>query len=140
MKHNWANHNPVKGVTIPSDADAVRMHILTASEEKLYFATALSQFEIEREGKVSHHGPFVELHDVARLILLQGCRPEEVLRLRPSDVDLERCTMRVERGKSRAARRTLRLRPKSRDIIAARLGKTAKWIFPGRVPGEAQQN
>ena len=137
MKHNWANSNPVRGVTIPSDMDAVRMHVLTAHEEKLYFGTALSKFKVERKGKTSNHGPFQDLHDVAKLILLQGCRPEEITQLRPEQVDLERGIMRIERGKSRAARRTLRLRPESRDILAARVREGRTWVFPGRKPGEA---
>jgi site-specific recombinase XerD len=37
IKHNWARENPVRKVEIPSDADAVRMHILTSAEETLYF-------------------------------------------------------------------------------------------------------
>jgi hypothetical protein len=37
IRHNWARANPVKKVTIPSDAESVRMHVLTAAEEKAYF-------------------------------------------------------------------------------------------------------
>src|SRR5437762_12940450 len=46
--HNWCRNNPVTsqnlkahGYGMPSDADAVRIHVLTASEERLYFDTCL---------------------------------------------------------------------------------------------------
>jgi integrase len=136
-KHNWAVENPVRGVTIPSDMDAVRMHVLAPNEEKQYFAATLSKFTVEREKTTTHHGPFQDLHDVARLILLQGCRPAEVMRLRPEDIDLERGTLRIDWGKSRAARRTLKLRPESREILTARVSDGGRWIFPGKKPGEA---
>ena len=71
IKHNWATENPVRGVTMPSDLDAVRMHVLTPSEEAQYFFTALSEFEVTHKGE-THAGPFQDLHDVAKLILLQG--------------------------------------------------------------------
>ena len=136
IKHNWATENPVRGVTMPSDLDAVRMHVLTPSEEAQYFFTALSEFEVTHKGETHCHGPFQDLHDVAKLILLQGCRPDEILRLRPEHIDLERSIMRIERGKSRAARRTLKLRPDARGILAARLSKPGKWVFRGKKPGE----
>ncbi|MBZ5727880.1 MAG: hypothetical protein LAP87_23160 [Acidobacteriia bacterium] len=39
MDHNWCSTNPVQRVKMPSDADAVRMHVLTPAEEMLYFET-----------------------------------------------------------------------------------------------------
>ena len=41
ITHNWCTTNPVMdpNVKIPSDADAVRIHVLTPAEEMLYFAT-----------------------------------------------------------------------------------------------------
>jgi len=40
IKQHWARENPLRRVEIPSDADAVRIHIVSLSEEKLYFARA----------------------------------------------------------------------------------------------------
>jgi integrase len=137
MKHNWANDNPVRGVTIPSDMDAVRMHVLTPNEERLYFETARSEFTIQHKDRISHHGPFRDLYDVARLILLQGCRPDEITRRRPEEINLEGPTMQIVSGKSRAARRNLRLHAESVEILAPRVSKGGKWIFPGKKPGEA---
>ncbi len=40
IDHNWARENPVPYVEIPSDRDAVRIHVLTRAEETLYFEAA----------------------------------------------------------------------------------------------------
>ncbi|HOL73937.1 MAG TPA: site-specific integrase [Bryobacteraceae bacterium] len=149
-KHRWARTNPVEEVDIPSDADAVRMHVLTAAEEALYFATCLQGErtvkikEHKRQGTVTirEHERTVDcnrrdLYDLGRLMLNQGCRPEELLSMRKDAVDLEAGTMRIVRGKSRAARRTLKLTAESRSILAARMNSDGPWVFPSpRLPGE----
>src|SRR5262249_17917714 len=117
IRHNWARRNPVKEVEMPSDANAVRIHILSPAEEAAYF---------------THAAKRPNLHDVAKLILLHGMRPEEVMQLRAEHVDLERNTVRIERGKTNAARRILRLRIESRDILVRRIAAGSTWIFPGR--------
>jgi hypothetical protein len=58
---------------IPSDEDAVRMHVLTTSEEQQYFKRA---------------GKHRDLHDLGRLMLNQGPRPDELVSLLKTDVDL----------------------------------------------------
>jgi len=63
VDHNWARENPVRGVEIPSDKDAVGIHVLTSGEEMLYFEDAKR---------------FPALQDLGRLMLNQGCRPEEI--------------------------------------------------------------
>lgn len=134
---NWARENPVKKVKIPSGEDAVRDHIVTADEEKAYFATALSHFElVDEAGKKTAHGPFQALHDVARIILDQGMRPEEVMSLRVEHISLAKGSVRVIDGKSRAARRTLILTPAVQSILAARsAGRLSGWVFVGKKPG-----
>jgi integrase len=119
IRHNWARRNPVKEVEIPSDANAVRIHVVTRAEELAYFTRATKR---------------PNLHDVAKLILLQGMRPEEVLRLRPEDVDLERGTLRIARGKTKAARRALKLRADAIEILARRVAADTEWLFPGKIP------
>src|SRR6185312_4628768 len=94
IKQKWCRENPVRNVKIPSDADAIRMHIVTPKEEKAYFQRA-----------ARHKG----LHDLGRLSFLQGMRPEEILELRKENVDFERNQLQIVSGKSRAARRTLDL-------------------------------
>ena len=107
---------------IPSDEDAVRMHVLTTSEEKQYFKRA------------AKHRDF---HDLGRLMLNQGPRPDEVGSLLKTDVDLEHRKMYIRKGKSRAARRKLDLTVESCRILAERMAGESPWIFPSsRNPGQ----
>ena len=100
---------------IPSDEDAVRMHVQTTSEEKQYFKRA-----------AKHR----DLYDLGRLMLNQGPRPDEVVSLLKTDVDLEHRMMYMRKGKSRAARRKLDLTAESCRILAERMAGESQWIFP----------
>jgi integrase len=115
IKMNCARDNPLNSVSRPSDRDAIREHILSTEEEKRYFTVATGN-----------------LYDVARLIILQGIRPEEAMHLRKSDVNLDAMRIRVVKGKSRAARRELLLTHESASILAARVGGPGEWVFAGR--------
>ena len=120
IKQRWAAWNPVNGVDMPSDADAIRMHVVTASEEKIYFQHASG-----------------DLYDLGRLMLNQGCRPEEILRLRQTDVELENRKLYIRRGKTKAARRSLTLTHESMHILAQRLNNGSQWVFPStKRPGK----
>jgi integrase len=147
VDHNWARENPVKGVEIPSDKDAVRMHVLAAAEEAIYFERAARRFP--------------DLHDLGRLMINQGCRPEEFLSLPVANIDLVRSRITIGEGKSLAARRILRLTIESREICARRIAASSskassskassskassseassskalssKWLFPGKRRG-----
>jgi integrase len=117
IRHHWAFANPIDEVDIPSDADAERMHVLTAEEEDDYFRRAAR---------------FSDLHDVERLIINLGLRPEEVTCLAKEDINLEAGKLQVCRGKTRAARRVLDLTTESRQILAQRMKGDSRWIFPSR--------
>jgi integrase len=121
MKQRWARENPIRNVSVPSEADAIRIHVLSADEEERYFNWAVRNSD---------------LCDVGRLMLNQGMRPDEVTCLRKDDVDLERGQLHIRRGKSTAARRTLDLTSESRQILARRMDGISPWIFPSpRKPG-----
>ena len=121
MKQRWTRDNPIRNVEIPSDADAIRMHILTPAEEKHHFSWAAKH---------------KDLHDLGRMILNQGMRPDEVTCLRKDDVDLDRGQARIRNGKSAAARRILDLTTESRQLLARRMLGNSPWIFPSlRNPG-----
>jgi integrase len=123
LKHHWASRNPVDDVDIPSEKDAVRIHVLTTAEESVYFEAAARRFP--------------SLYDVGRLMLLQGCRPEELMALEQSSVDLVRGTLTIRAGKTTAAKRTLLLVAESREILARRLSTPGKWVFPSpKRPGQ----
>ena len=78
-----------------------------------------------------------DLYDLGKLMVRQGCRPEELRALAQSDVDLEYGTLTIRWGKSDAAKRTLRLTAISREILARRLQTPGRWVFPSsKNPGE----
>ena len=83
------------------------------------------------------------LYDLGRLMILQGCRPEELMALRKEHVDIEARRVKIAGGKTRAARRTLDLCNESVELIAARMGGESQWVFPsdrraGRPIGKLQ--
>ncbi|GIU74796.1 MAG: integrase [Bryobacteraceae bacterium] len=125
MKHGWVSSNPVDQVAKPSDRDSIVQHVVTPDEESAYFAVASGT-----------------LYDVARLILLTGARPEEILSLRRGDVDLQRRTILIRGGKTRAARRTMHLLSEACAILERRMAMLRDsgpdaWLFPStRRPGE----
>ena len=122
IRNHWYRENPMKLVKIPSDADAVRIHVISPKEEKKYFRWAVR---------------YPDLHDVGRLMLNQGMRPEEVVALRKDDVDLFRGQLHVRKGKTKSARRTLDLISESHKILAHRILKAGEWLFPSRrLPGQ----
>jgi integrase len=118
---HWTYNNPVREVEIPSDADAERMHILTASEEEEYF-------------KRAEKSP--NLRDIGRLMINQGVRPEEAAVLAKVDVDLKGRQVLIRKSKSAASERTLDLTTESCKILARRMKGASPWIFPSdRKPG-----
>jgi integrase len=127
QKMRWREGNPVREVSIPSDADAVRMHPLSAEEEKAYFKGA---FEVtDRAGRRN-------LYDVAKVLIDQGCRPEEIMAATKCSFDPESGTLAIRGGKSRAAKRTLYLTAEVVAILSERLKTEGPWLFPSeRYPG-----
>jgi integrase len=154
-KHNWVRKNVVRDVEIPSDAEAVRIHVVTPAEEMLYFAKCI-ELSLDRKfirkafigrggcevpaHETTKSGDFMALHDLGRLMIEHGCRPEEFLEMECAAVNLEAGTFRIVSGKSNAAKRTLRMSPEGRSIFAKRLAKSGRFVFPGRKRGTHQQN
>jgi integrase len=150
INHNWCAANPVERVKIPSDAEAVRIHVLSAGEEMLYFETC-KRLAAERRAEAAHAKGgavwakqraaqcFDNLHDIGRLMLLQGPRPSEVKSTRTEHVDVARAEWRIAAGKSRAAGRVLDLTPESRGILEQRSMSAGAdgFLFRGRKPGTA---
>jgi integrase len=133
-KMGWVERNPVEDVKIPSDRDAVREHVVSPEEEGVYFATAM---KLHAGHLKSHPDALPNLHDVARLMLEQGARPEEILAARKEVFDHAAGTLRIEGGKTRAARRLLDLTAKSVAILETRAQTPGPWLFPSdRRPGQ----
>ncbi len=116
MKHNWRRDNPVQEVEIPSDAEAVRIHVLTEAEEMVYFEAAKR---------------YPNLHDLGRVMIRQGCRPQEVMSLAQDAIDVANRKLAIRKGKTRAARRTLEMVPEVTEILGKRLDG-GQWAFPGK--------
>jgi len=106
LRMGYATQNPVAGVKIPSDREAVRIHVLTAEEERRYFAAGAKM---------------PNLYDLGRIMIQQGLRPDEVLHLTAPDVDLAAGRATVRRSKTRAGQRTITLTAESRSILARRI-------------------
>lgn len=117
-KQRWLKHNPLEDVKIPSARRVSKMHIYTPSEEREYIHLA-------RELRSQDHA------DIMEIMFSQGCRPEELMTLAQSDVDLERRVFVVGR-KTEASRRTLMMTKRTSEILRARLSKPGKWVFPSR--------
>jgi integrase len=77
------------------------------TEEFVYFEVALARS--------------IDLHDVTTLIRKQGMRPEEVIEIEKQNVDLVARTLRIPKGKTKAAKRTLRLTLESVEVLKRRL-------------------
>jgi integrase len=122
INHKWCFQNPVKKVKIPSDKDAVGIHVLTRSEEIAYFEGARG---------IPH------LYDLGRLMILQGPRPSEVMATRTEHINLNNGTWNIPKSKSTAGKRTLKLVPEARAILARRIGEYSPsgWLFEGRANG-----
>ena len=129
-RHRWVSENVVRKVQMPSDSESRNERILTGDEEDIYFRAAV---------------PGTVIHDVTRLMRLQGLRPSETLALRNDDVDLETTTVQVQRSldssgrvtmtKSTAGRRELRLADEATVILGRRIGTNSPWVFPGKKQG-----
>jgi integrase len=127
INHNWTFTNPVMSdqIKIPSDMDAVRFHRITEAEEELYFKTALAL-------------GLNSLHDVGKIMVLQGPRPAEVMAIHVDDVDLRSNRFQIKKSKSRASERTLRMTPETRSILETRIASAGAsgWLFPGKEDGK----
>jgi integrase len=117
IRQHWAYRNPIREVEIPSDANAVRMHILTPEEESEYFKRATK---------------FPNLHDVGRLMINQGIRPAEATVLAKADIDFDRGEIHIQKSKSTASTRILNMTAESRSILRRRMEGDSPWIFPSR--------
>jgi integrase len=129
-KAKWRKDNPLltpethERVQRPSNEDAVRIHVITPEEENAYFAA------------VAANPRFRNVGDLAKLILLQGPRPEEVLAAKVGDFDAPAGELKIRGGKTKAARRILYLLGESVEVLARRKRQSraqgTDWLFPSK--------
>ena len=76
------------------------------------------------------------LHDIAKIILDTGMRPEEVFRLQTENLDFEQKTIFCPYGKTKAARRTIPMTDDALCLLKLRAKKATKlgtpYLFPSR--------
>lgn len=105
-KKHWCRLNPCDDVEKPSRLGARRMFILSPEDEKRYFAEAQKASQ--------------DLFDLGRLMMQQGCRPEEFIELEWSSVDLMTREIDIVKSKTVAGKRKLLMTPESHIIFARR--------------------
>ena len=89
---------------------------------------------MEAEGEI-RPGPAAAI----RLLMLTGCRCNEILRLRWEEVDFERGELRL--ADSKTGQRSVPLSPAAKRVLASRarvLGNP--WVIPGRLKGRPLRN
>ncbi|HUA97196.1 MAG TPA: site-specific integrase [Terracidiphilus sp.] len=71
------------------------------------------------------------LRDVATIILETGMRPEEVYRIEDVNVHLAKDCLFVPFGKTRAAKRQIRLTARAKEVLTRRMkARRGKYLFP----------
>lgn len=136
IKKQWARENIIRLVDIPSDAEAVRMNILSPAQEAAYFGACVWMdralpFVASGFAYIAGQDGYLDLRDFGRLMIQQGCRPEEFLELRKEHVDLIERRMLVVSGKTKAARRRLKLTRESAAILTRRVRVApGPFVFP----------
>src|SRR5215469_7708140 len=90
------------------------MRVLTFEEQARYLAAATPL-----------------LRDVATLIVETGMRPDEVYRMLPENVNLDRGWLFNPYGKTKAARRRIPLNSRARIVLANRMKDLkTRFLFP----------
>lgn len=114
MKADLVLRNPVSRVKFLAEQNE-QDRVLNFAEQNRYFDCATPA-----------------LRDVATLILETGMRPEEVYTLQVSSVDTVSGFLQVQRGKTAAAKRRIKLTSAARRVLEARLaiGAASPYVFP----------
>src|SRR5262245_15106304 len=101
---------------------AVKVKFLPPNNEK----TRVLSFEEERLYLAACEQP---LYDVAVLMIETGMRPDEIYRMKVENLNLEDDSVFNPYGKTKAARRTLKLTRRAADVLRGRLNG-GEYVFP----------
>lgn len=124
-KNGWIKGDPfAKGedieVKIPSEQESTAMRVLSLEEEARYLNAARLES--------------IDLFDVATIMKEQGPRPDEVMSLQQSHVDLFNRHFTIwdnsAEGKSKSAHRKLKMTEDTFRVFKRRLSKPGMWVFP----------
>jgi integrase len=123
IKQDRLGKNPVSRVKFLQENNEHYV-VLSPADEKIYLL-ACSQ----------------PLQDVAVLMLDCGCRPDEVCRLRISDVNLDNGWVSIQDGKTKAARRRIPLTARAMSVLQNRIDNAkGDYLFAGGRGGDDIKN
>lgn len=115
-KRNKLRSSPFSDGRVDFLIEQGRERILSFAEERAYLKVANPT-----------------LLDVATVILECGCRPDEVFRVQVEDVDLPGCTLKIQSGKTKNARRSVPLTRSALDVLKRRISAAkGRYLFPFR--------
>lgn len=129
-KQGWTKGDPfAKGedaeVKIPSEQDSDAMRVLSPEEEVRYLTAAAKET--------------IDLADIATIMVSQGPRPDEVMSLEQTHVDLANRHFTIwdtsAEGKSKNAHRKLKMTDETFRILERRLSIPGVWVFPSSKNG-----
>ena len=116
-----ASENPVKDVSNLREENE-QFRVVTDQEFRTYLMAASQP-----------------LRDVAVIMFGTGMRPEEVFNLTKGSINFDRGTIKIEKGKTKAARRTLTMSDAVRQVIHNRYEKAeGELLFPGGKKGDRE--
>ncbi len=84
--------------------------------------------------------PNAHIRAFLNLLLLTGCRRNELLAVRWRDVDLHDCTLHLRETKNGRPRDVYLSAPAVAELRALGLGMPGAYVFPGRTPGKPLNN
>ena len=99
--------------------DNEQTRVLTYDEQALYLAKASPT-----------------LRDVTTLMLKTGMRPEEVYRIQPQNVHLAENYVYNPYGKTKAAKRRIKLTASAKSVLARRIADCGTFLFPCQTDAE----
>ena len=121
---------------VPEGTNPCRAVIMFPARRRERF---LTDTEFERLGRVldeaeTRGGASPAAIAAIRLLMLTGCRKNEILTLRWKDIDLRAATLAL--ADTKTGPRTISLSPAAANLIAALPRKPGNpWVFPGRKRG-----
>lgn len=129
----------VRFARIASDLDVIlkipKISLLEENERTELITPAIERTMAEQLDKSRHKG---SLRTALFLILDCGLRPNEIVSLRVTDIDLAYGAIRVQESKTRAGKRLVPMTDRVKELLFQQIGKRSDgWLFPSpRYPGE----
>ena len=125
----------------PEGSNPCRRHVKYRERRRERFLTGAEFRRLGRELSAAQDSGAISVHAAAaiRLLMLTGCRKNEILTLRWKEVDLEAKELHLADSKTGA--RTVSLSPEAARVLAGIVrAEGSPWVIPGRVKGKPMRN